>query len=134
VREHDARLEWPGPFRGTNRVTFPASSWMSSASTWSPYIANNNLTGRIPSGTQLDSIYNEHPDIYNGNSGLYGFPLQKNCSTNDVPKQGSPEKTRDSFHIEPFFFGVVSGLIVGFWLVFVTLLRKLFSAPRCRGT
>uniref|UniRef100_A0A0E0F6L1 Uncharacterized protein n=1 Tax=Oryza meridionalis TaxID=40149 RepID=A0A0E0F6L1_9ORYZ len=87
-------------------------------------LSYNNLTGSIPSGSQLETIYNQHPDIYNGNSGLCGPPLQKNCSSNNVPKQGHMERTGQGFHIEPFFFGLVMGLIVGLWLVFCTLLFK----------
>lgn len=87
-------------------------------------LSYNSLTGRIPSGSQLETIYNQHPDIYNGNSGLCGPPLQKNCSSNNVPKQGHMERTGQGFHIEPFFFGLVMGLIVGLWLVFCTLLFK----------
>uniref|UniRef100_A0A0E0BKC0 non-specific serine/threonine protein kinase n=1 Tax=Oryza glumipatula TaxID=40148 RepID=A0A0E0BKC0_9ORYZ len=87
-------------------------------------LSYNSLTGRIPSGSQLETIYNQHPDIYNGNSGLCGSPLQKNCSSNNVPKQGHLERTGQGFHIEPFFFGLVMGLIVGLWLVFCTLLFK----------
>ncbi|WVZ51090.1 LOW QUALITY PROTEIN: hypothetical protein U9M48_002269 [Paspalum notatum var. saurae] len=48
----------------------------------------NNLKGRIPSEGQLDTLYAEYPFMYNGNNGLCGLPLQKNCSSNKEPKHG----------------------------------------------
>jgi Leucine-rich repeat (LRR) protein len=45
-------------------------------------LSYNNLTGRIPSGGQLDTLYVQYRFMYNGNSGLCGLPLKKNCSNN----------------------------------------------------
>uniref|UniRef100_A0A0E0C327 Uncharacterized protein n=1 Tax=Oryza meridionalis TaxID=40149 RepID=A0A0E0C327_9ORYZ len=78
---------------------------MPSASTWSPYIANNNLTGKIPSVVSMAFLFGRIARVMMFQSKVV-------------------QKKLESFHIEPFFFGVVSGLVVGFWLVFVTLLFK----------
>ncbi|EAY78126.1 hypothetical protein OsI_33173 [Oryza sativa Indica Group] len=43
-------------------------------------LSYNHLTGRIPSGGQLDILYAENPSMYNGNNGLCGCPLRRNCS------------------------------------------------------
>lgn len=88
-------------------------------------LSYNNLTGMIPSGSQLDTLYDQHPYMYNGNSGLCGPPLRKNCSSNGTPKQGrSAVTTRRGSRIDPFFFGLVLGFIAGLWLVFCAMLLK----------
>uniref|UniRef100_A0A0D9XT88 Leucine-rich repeat-containing N-terminal plant-type domain-containing protein n=1 Tax=Leersia perrieri TaxID=77586 RepID=A0A0D9XT88_9ORYZ len=50
-------------------------------------LSYNNLTGVIPLGPQLNSLYSANPNIYGGNSGLCGPPLQKNCSSNHTSPQ-----------------------------------------------
>jgi hypothetical protein len=34
-------------------------------------LSYNNLTGRIPSGSQLDTLYSGNPSMYTGNIGLW---------------------------------------------------------------
>ncbi|XBI21200.1 hypothetical protein VPH35_062346 [Triticum aestivum] len=85
-------------------------------------LSENNLTGRIPPGSQLDTLYQEHPSIYDGNSGLCGPPLQKNCSTNGTSTQDDQNRTGHGFEPMSFRFGLVLGLILGLWLALFTLL------------
>nr|CDM85725.1 unnamed protein product [Triticum aestivum] len=85
-------------------------------------LSENNLTGRIPPGSQLDTLYQEHPSIYDGNSGLCGPPLQKNCSRNGTSTQDGQNRTGHGFEPMSFRFGLVLGLIMGLWLALFTLL------------
>ncbi|WVZ53631.1 hypothetical protein U9M48_004544 [Paspalum notatum var. saurae] len=55
-------------------------------------LSNNNLTGRIPSGGQLDTLHMQNPSMYDGNTGLCGPPLQRNCSSNHTSKLGEEIK------------------------------------------
>ncbi|KAL6201698.1 hypothetical protein ACLB2K_025410 [Fragaria x ananassa] len=84
-------------------------------------LSHNKLTGRIPSGNQLDD-----PSIYEGNS-LCGFPLSK------CPEDG--DNTHDPHvHVEKdhgddegklgFYASMVLGFIIGFWSVCGTLILK----------
>ncbi|WVZ53620.1 hypothetical protein U9M48_004534 [Paspalum notatum var. saurae] len=63
-------------------------------------LSNNNLTGRIPSGGQLDTLYMQNPSMYDGNTGLCGPPLQRNCSSNHTSKLGEEIKG-ERHHPEP---------------------------------
>ncbi|EAY81347.1 hypothetical protein OsI_36519 [Oryza sativa Indica Group] len=89
-------------------------------------LSHNNLSGRIPSGSQLDTLYFEHPDMYSSNDGLFGFPLQRNYSEGIAPKQGYHDHSKTRQVAEPMFFylGLVSGFVVGLWVVFCTILFK----------
>uniref|UniRef100_A0A0E0BKB2 non-specific serine/threonine protein kinase n=1 Tax=Oryza glumipatula TaxID=40148 RepID=A0A0E0BKB2_9ORYZ len=85
----------------------------------------NNLVGRIPRGSQLDTLYDHDPFMYDGNSGLCGPPLQRNCSGNNVPWHDSQKRSVKD--LEPkifFYFGIVSGFVVGLWVVFCAILFK----------
>ncbi|CAO2151489.1 unnamed protein product [Urochloa humidicola] len=66
-------------------------------------LSYNNLTGRIPSGSQLDTLYMLYPFMYNGNRGLCGHPLLKNCSSNSVP-QNDDHHERDDMILIYFHF------------------------------
>ncbi|KAE8800528.1 Leucine-rich repeat receptor protein kinase EXS [Hordeum vulgare] len=85
-------------------------------------LSENNLAGRIPPGSQLDTLYQEHRSIYDGNTGLCGPPLQKNCSANGTSTQDDQKITSSGFEPMSFRFGLVLGLIVGIWLALFTLL------------
>jgi hypothetical protein len=84
-------------------------------------LSHNNLTGRIPSGTQLDTLYAQNPLIYDGNVGLCGYPLHKNCTDDKrEPKHGDQE--RDEHVVLTFSFGLGIGYVVGLWVVFCLIL------------
>ena len=87
-------------------------------------VSYNNLTGRIPSGSQLQTIYAAHPYMYEGNDGLCGPPLQKNCSSNTTSGHGHFSTTEEGHVREFFYLGVGCGFILGIWVVFCALLFK----------
>ncbi|TVT96843.1 hypothetical protein EJB05_57918, partial [Eragrostis curvula] len=87
-------------------------------------LSYNNLTGRIPSGGQLDTLYMQHPFMYDGNIGLCGKPLHKNCSDNSEPKHGDYMIGEHDSVVMSFSYGLGIGYVVGFWLVFCILLFK----------
>ncbi|KAJ1254293.1 hypothetical protein BS78_K092000 [Paspalum vaginatum] len=89
-------------------------------------LSYNNLTGRIPSGSQLDSLYAYNPDMYDGNNGLCGAPLKKNCSSTDSSWQGDSRRNEEGHGLETFWFGLGLGFTVGLWVVFCTM---LFNKP-----
>jgi hypothetical protein len=88
-------------------------------------LSYNNLTGRIPSGSQLDTLYMENPSIYTSNIGLCGRPLERNCSGDDATEHVN--EIGSETISEPllfFYFGLGSGFVAGFWVVFCALLFK----------
>ncbi|VAI69447.1 unnamed protein product [Triticum turgidum subsp. durum] len=83
----------------------------------------NSLSGRIPSGHQLDTLSADNPALmYIGNNGLCGPPLQKNCSGNGTVVH--PGSSNREFESLTFYFGLVLGLVAGLWSVFCTFLFK----------
>ncbi|CAN0863424.1 Receptor-like protein EIX2 [Linum grandiflorum] len=73
-------------------------------------LSYNNLSGRIPSSTQLQSFASSS---FIGNKGLCGSPLNASCSRmNLVP--GSGEGNGD-YHLQWFSVSVMSGFAFGFW-------------------
>lgn len=87
-------------------------------------LSYNNLTGRIPRGSQLDTLYAENPHIYDGNNGLYGPPLQRNCLGSELPKNSSQIMSKNVSDELMFYFGLGSGFTVGLWVVFCVVLFK----------
>lgn len=85
-------------------------------------LSNNNMTGRIPSGRQLDTLYTNNPSMYDGNIGLCGPPIQRNCLSNNTSAHG--DEKRDENHSKPMslYFGLGIGYVVGLWVVFCALL------------
>ncbi|XP_058746697.1 receptor-like protein 54 [Vicia villosa] len=61
-------------------------------------LSNNHLVGEIPQGSQFNTFSN---DSYEGNLGLCGFPLSKNCG----PEQHSPPSPNKLWSEEKFGFG-----------------------------
>ncbi|XP_058744998.1 receptor-like protein 7 [Vicia villosa] len=61
-------------------------------------LSNNHLVGEIPQGSQFNTFSN---DSYEGNLGLCGFPLSKNCG----PEQHSPPSPDKLWSEEKFGFG-----------------------------
>ena len=90
-------------------------------------LSNNNLSGRIPLGTQLQSF---DPEAYIRNPRLCGPPLPK-CAE-DVPPTNTlegdniikEEGSETSEIIRGFYISAVLGFIVGFWGVFGSLVLK----------
>ncbi|TVT96835.1 hypothetical protein EJB05_57910, partial [Eragrostis curvula] len=85
-------------------------------------LSHNNLTGRIPQGRQLDTLYTENPSMYDGNSGLCGPPLQRNCSGNIAPEKMNQNTSERDPNQLFFYLGLGSGYIAGLWVVFCALL------------
>ncbi|CAL4992484.1 unnamed protein product [Urochloa decumbens] len=93
-------------------------------------LAYNNLTGTIPSGGQLDTLYLQNPSIYDGNSGLCGHPLPKNCSDNS--KHGVHKNDEDDSMVLSFSFGLGLGYVVGMWAVFcIVLFKQVWRIQAC---
>jgi len=74
-------------------------------------IANNNLHGPIPSGTQLQSF---DAFAYEGNHGLCGPPLPHECA--HIVSNNRDIRDEDNGYRIPWFpIIVVLGFIIGFW-------------------
>ena len=82
----------------------------------------NNLTRTIPRGNRFETSGN---DSYNGNSGLYGFPLSKKCivgETLELSKEADAE-FESGFDWKITLMGYGYGLVIGYsleCLVFLT--------------
>jgi len=61
-------------------------------------LSHNHLVGEIPQGKQFNTFTN---DSYEGNLGLCGFPLSKNCG----PEQHSPPSANNFWSEEKLGFG-----------------------------
>ncbi|PIA29234.1 hypothetical protein AQUCO_06100026v1 [Aquilegia coerulea] len=92
-------------------------------------LSHNNLSGEIPSGNQLQTLYD--PCIYNGNSELCGYPLQKKCTGDHKPPQipvSSVDQKQDDKGIDFitiwFYSGMASGFVAGFCGVWGILFFK----------
>ncbi|CAO2840479.1 unnamed protein product [Amaranthus hypochondriacus] len=94
-------------------------------------LSNNNLSGKIPIGTQLQGF---DPSSYSGNRGLCGAPLPK-CpgdepSGSKLKGQGAQNQendgdTKDIMSSLGLLISVLLGFIIGFWVVFGTLMIKV---------
>jgi hypothetical protein len=88
-------------------------------------LSYNNLAGTIPQGSQLDTLYSENPSMYDGNIGLCGPPLLKNCSRNDTSSRSHDQESDETgFQPVSFCFGLGIGFLLGHWVVFFVLLFK----------
>jgi len=87
-------------------------------------LSYNNLTGTIPSGVQLDTIYAQNPFMYDGNNGLCGHPLQKNCFDINEPNNGDQKRDDLDSNVLSFFFGLGVGFVFGVWVVVCFMLFK----------
>jgi len=85
-------------------------------------LSHNNLTGRIPSGGQLDTLYTQNPLMYDGNIGLWGYPLQKNGTNNREPNHVDQKRGGHDYEVHAFSFGLGVGYVVGLWAVFCLIL------------
>jgi len=75
-------------------------------------LSNNHLVGEIPQGKQFNTFTN---DSYEGNLGLCGFPLSKNCG----PEHHSPISPNNSFWSEEKFGFGWKAVAIGYGCGFV---------------
>jgi len=86
-------------------------------------LSNNHLVGKIPQGPQFNTFTN---DSFDGNLGLCGFPLSKNCG----PEHHSPPSSNNSWSEEKFGFGwkavaigygcgFVIGIGIGYYMLLI---------------
>ncbi|XP_058745145.1 receptor-like protein EIX2 [Vicia villosa] len=77
-------------------------------------LSYNNLSGRIPIGTQLQSF---DASSYEGNAGLCGKPLDKNCPGDEEVTPQKPETNEESSPEDKksIYLSVALGFIIGFW-------------------
>ncbi|KAH7667721.1 Non-specific serine/threonine protein kinase protein [Dioscorea alata] len=89
-------------------------------------LSYNNLFGKIPYANQL-TTFND-PSIYTGNLNLCGAPLSKNCTSEESISNSQVDDHEDGDDNDSptiwFGIGLVSGFVVGFWIVWITLLFK----------
>lgn len=87
-------------------------------------LSYNNLSGRIPSGHQLDTLMTDDPaSMYIGNSGLCGHPLPKACPGDNLAQDPTRWHEDDSSQLD-FHLGLTVGFLAGLWIIFCGLLFK----------
>ncbi|KAL3510413.1 hypothetical protein ACH5RR_029814 [Cinchona calisaya] len=74
-------------------------------------VSYNNLSGRIPPGNQLQTLTD--PSIYQGNGGLCGKPLLKNCPGDNTPASFYDTGHHESDHFTWFYAGIGPGFAIG---------------------
>ncbi|KAF3946988.1 hypothetical protein CMV_026815, partial [Castanea mollissima] len=76
-------------------------------------LSNNNLTGKIPLSTQLQSF---NALSFIGNK-LCGLPLSNNCIINyaNPNKENKGSKHNGGLEVDWFFVSMALGFVVGFW-------------------
>ncbi|KAH0780687.1 hypothetical protein KY290_000285 [Solanum tuberosum] len=93
-------------------------------------LSHNHLVGCIPKGKQFDTFENSS---YQGNDGLRGLPLSKDCGGNEgVPQATTPygldqeEEERDLSIIswQAVFMGYGCGLVIGLSIIYIMLLTQ----------
>ncbi|KAL3629255.1 hypothetical protein CASFOL_026477 [Castilleja foliolosa] len=75
-------------------------------------LSHNNLSGRIPTGPQLQTL--NDTSNYEGNSGLCGAPLLKQCHVNNEHDTEDDDDEEISYKIY-LIASIISGLATGFW-------------------
>ncbi|KAL0000645.1 hypothetical protein SO802_014426 [Lithocarpus litseifolius] len=83
-------------------------------------LSNNNLSGKIPLSTQLQSL---SASCFIGNK-LCGAPLIGNCPTSDVKPNVEIQRSKDfgGPEVDWIYVSVAVGFVVGFWVVLGPLL------------
>ncbi|XP_050124144.1 receptor-like protein 3 [Malus sylvestris] len=87
------------------------------------YLNDNNFSGQIPTGTQLQSF---NASSFEGNSRLCGAPLANECREIDADNMNNVDQDAGSERDElPWFYIFAAlGFIVGFWGVCGSLVLK----------
>ncbi|KAM0948196.1 putative leucine-rich repeat domain superfamily [Dioscorea sansibarensis] len=89
-------------------------------------LSHNNLSGKIPYVSHL-TTFND-PSSYAGNLNLCGAPLNKNCTSDESPSNTLDQEDDDDDDNDSqttwFYIGLMSGFVVGFWIVWGMLLFK----------
>nr|AAV33690.1 Hcr9-OR2B [Solanum pimpinellifolium] len=87
-------------------------------------LSHNHLVGCIPKGKQFDTFENSS---YQGNDGLRGFPLSKDCGVDEgVPEATTPfelDEEEDSPMIswQAVLMGYGCGLVIGLSIIYIML-------------
>ncbi|XP_069152280.1 receptor-like protein Cf-9 homolog [Solanum lycopersicum] len=87
-------------------------------------LSHNHLVGCIPKGNQFDTFENSS---YQGNDGLRGFPLSKDCGVDEgVPEATTPfelDEEEDSPMIswQAVLMGYGCGLVIGLSIIYIML-------------
>ncbi|XP_017984221.1 PREDICTED: uncharacterized protein LOC108663575 isoform X2 [Theobroma cacao] len=111
---------WRG-VRCSSRTRHVIKLDLSSPGTWDhDSFQHNSLRGKVPTGTQLQSL---EASAFMGNQALYGPPITQQCPKNDTFQPQPPEEERDEFN-RWFYVGMGIGFFMAFWGVFGTLLLK----------
>lgn len=112
-----------------NKLSGPIPQTMSSLTFLNHLnLSYNNLSGKIPTTTQFQTL--DDPSIYQGNTGLCGDPLPKECVGSDQKPDQSPAHDGDgdgnggALEKLGLIISVVVGFFVGFWGVCGTLIVK----------
>ncbi|OWM75617.1 hypothetical protein CDL15_Pgr021782 [Punica granatum] len=129
-----------GNMSGMTQVASPDKFCPRSPDTWDQErmveshlnLSNNDLTGRVPNGNQLDTLYEPETSICAGNPLLCGDPLPNKCPGDEVPtpsKSSGEEEEEDGDKLDStekvMFYGVVAaGFATGFWAVIGVLVFK----------
>nr|CAB3490071.1 unnamed protein product [Digitaria exilis] len=75
-------------------------------------LAATFLHGQMPyalGGGQLDTLYAQNPLMYDGNIGLCGYPLQKNCNGSGQPKHSDLKRDGQDSKVLTLSFGLGLG-------------------------
>ncbi|KAK1416465.1 hypothetical protein QVD17_32256 [Tagetes erecta] len=79
-------------------------------------LSHNNLSGRIPTGNQLQTLID--PSIYAGNKDLCSAPMPNNCNDHENPLN-TTSKNRNEEANKPnnlwFYMDIICGFATGFW-------------------
>ncbi|PHT40222.1 hypothetical protein CQW23_19076 [Capsicum baccatum] len=89
-------------------------------------LSHNHLVGCIPKGNQFDTFENSS---YQGNDGLRGLPLSKDCGGDDgVPQPTTPveldddkEEEGDLISWQAVLMGFSCGLVIGLSIIYIML-------------
>ncbi|PHT30720.1 hypothetical protein CQW23_29640 [Capsicum baccatum] len=89
-------------------------------------LSHNHLVGCIPKGKQFDMFDNSS---YQGNDGLRGLPLSKDCGGDDgAPQATTPvelhddeEEERDLISWQAVLMGFGCGLVIGLSIIYIML-------------